>query len=201
MRQKKLTFVTLDLLKSKGVIIEPQQLNLPKNKKIHLEIGSGKGQFITSLAHDNKDDFFIAFEINMSVIYRIVEKKEALNLDNLFIIFDDGKHLEQYLTFESIDYIYLNFSDPWPKKKHHKRRLTAPSFLALYAHALKKDGILQFRTDVLPFFEDSLETIAKVFNIFDVTYQLEPSLYMTEYEEKKRLISTINQVKGQKKHA
>ncbi len=201
MRQKKLKFVTIELLESKGVVCEPKHIELPKDKKIHLEVGSGKGQFITSLAQDFKDEFFIAFELNMSVIYRIVEKQEALGLDNILIILGDAKDLETYFDNHTIDQLYLNFSDPWPKKRHHKRRLTFPTFLELYKNVIKEDGILQFRTDVLPFFEDSIEYVKTTFDVFDLTFDLPVSLYMTEYEEKKRSISKINQLKGRIKHA
>ncbi len=201
MRQKKLKFVTEELLQSKGVIIDIQKVDLPINQKIHLEVGSGKGQFITSLARDHQDEFFIAFELNMSVIYRIVEKKEALKLNNLLIILGDANHLLDYFEPNAIDHIYLSFSDPWPKAKHHKRRLTAPSFLEKYMVILKEDGLFQFRTDVLPFFLDSIETVEQAFDIFEITYDLPISNYMTEYEEKKRDISKINQLKGRKKHA
>ncbi|MGE4320129.1 MAG: tRNA (guanosine(46)-N7)-methyltransferase TrmB [Acholeplasmataceae bacterium] len=201
MRQKKLKFVTEELLQSKGVIVDIQKVDLPINQKIHLEVGSGKGQFITSLARDHQDEFFIAFELNMSVIYRIVEKKEALQLNNLLIILGDANHLLDYFEPNTIDHIYLSFSDPWPKAKHHKRRLTAPSFLEKYDVILKDDGLFQFRTDVLPFFLDSIETVEQAFDIFEITYDLPISNYMTEYEEKKRDISKINQLKGRKKHA
>jgi len=200
MRQKKLSFVTTELLQSKGVCVKPIHIELPKGKKIHLEVGSGKGQFITSLAHDFKDEFFIAFELNMSVIYRIVEKRESLNLDNLLIILGDAKDLEVYFDQHIIDSIYLNFSDPWPKKKHHKRRLTAVSFLETYKKLLKEDGMLQFRTDVLPFFEDSIEYVQSLFEIKELTFDLPPSDYMTEYEVKKRNLGKINQLKGMIKH-
>jgi tRNA (guanine-N7-)-methyltransferase len=200
MRQKKLSYVTEALLKSKGVIIEPTKIKLDPTKITHLEVGSGKGQFITSLARDHRDQLFIAFEMNMSVLYRIVEKKEMIGLDNLIIILGDAKNLEQYFDKDQIDYIYLNFSDPWPKKKHHKRRLTYQTFLTLYKDILKQDGIFQFRTDVYPFFVDSIDYVETYFNIFESDTDLAPSLYMTEYEEKKRVHTKINQLKGRLKH-
>lgn len=200
MRQKKLSFVTIDLLKSKGVITDIEKLNIDKEKKVHLEVGSGKGQFISRLAKDHPNEFFIAFELNMSVLYRIVEKRDQLGLDNLAIILGNANDLLSYFDDQVIDYIYLNFSDPWPKKKHHKRRLTYTTFLNMYLNVLKDDGLLQFRTDVRPFFDDSIDYIDPLFDIYDINYQLEESRYMTEYEEKKRKITSINQLKGRKKH-
>lgn len=199
MRQKKLSFVTIDLLKSKGVITDIEKLNIDKRKKVHLEVGSGKGQFITSLAKDHPNEFFIAFELNMSVLYRIVEKRDQLGLSNLAIILGNANDLLSYFDEQVIDYIYLNFSDPWPKKKHHKRRLTYKTFLDMYLKVLKDDGLLQFRTDVRSFFDDSIDYIDPLFDIYDINYQLDESQYMTEYEEKKRKITTINQLKGRKK--
>jgi len=199
MRQKRIKYVTLDLLKEHGVITEVIHLDIPKDKKIFLEIGSGKGQFITSLAQDHPNDFFIAMEVNMYVIYRILEKKLELGLDNLMIVLGDAKHLETYFSNTKVDHLYLNFSDPWPKTKHHKRRLTYPSFLRLYLNILKKDAYLQFRTDHLNLFIDSLDYMETYFDITDVTYDLEPSAYMTEYEEKKRVLGPIYQLKGKVK--
>jgi len=200
MRQKRLSFVTIDLLKNKGVITDIEKIDLSTYDKVHLEVGSGKGQFITSLAKDHPNEFFIAFELNMSVLYRIVEKRDALELDNLMIILGDANHLLSYFNQMSIDNLYLNFSDPWPKKKHHKRRLTYPTFLKQYDYILKPSGNIQFRTDVLEFFNDSIDYFETTFNIFDVNYDLKESLYMTEYEVKKRKITLINQLKGSKKH-
>ena len=199
MRQKRIKYVTLELLKEHGVITEVTDLNIPANKNIYLEIGSGKGQFITSLAQDHPNDFFIAMEVNKYVIYRILEKKLELGLDNLMIVLGDAKNLETYFTNTQVNYLYLNFSDPWPKAKHHKRRLTYPNFLRLYLKILKKDAYVQFRTDHLNLFIDSLEYMESYFDIMDVTYDLEPSTYMTEYEEKKRVLGPIYQLKGKVK--
>ena len=199
MRQKRLKYVTKELLEEHGVITEVKHLEIPKDKHVYLEIGSGKGQFITSLAKNHPDDFFIAMEVNMYVIYRILEKKLDMKLDNLMIVLGDAKELETYFANDKIDLLYLNFSDPWPKSKHHKRRLTYPSFLRLYLKILKKDAFLQFRTDHLNLFIDSLDYMEDYFDITDVTYDLEPSDYMTEYEEKKRKLGPIYQLKGKVK--
>lgn len=199
MRQKRLKYVTKELLEEHGVITEVKHLEIPKDKHVYLEIGSGKGQFITSLAKNHPDDFFIAMEVNMYVIYRILEKKLDMKLDNLMIVLGDAKELETYFANDKIDLLYLNFSDPWPKSKHHKRRLTYPSFLRLYLKILKKDAFLQFRTDHLNLFIDSLDYMENYFDITDVTYDLEPSDYMTEYEEKKRKLGPIYQLKGKVK--
>ena len=199
MRQKSIKGVSEALLKARGVITNIEPLRLP-DKPLDIEIGSGKGDFITCLAHDHPDRHYIAIERNVYVCFRILEKKEALQLHNLSIILGDAMHLKSYLDDHKVQVIYLNFSDPWPKKKHHKRRLTAPIFLPLYIDILKDDGRLQFRTDHLSFFEDSMLTLRAAFEISDIQYDLPASLYMTEYEIKKRKIGPIYQLTGRKKH-
>lgn len=197
MRQKRLKYVNIDLLKKHGVLTKVEALDLPKDKPIYLEIGSGKGQFITSMAKDHPDDLFIAMEVNQYVIYRVLEKKLEMKLDNLIILLADAKYLETYFLNTLIDGLYLNFSDPWPKAKHHKRRLTYPSFLKLYQKLLKPNAKLQFRTDHKDLFLDSVEYIKPYFNIIDVTHDLALSTYMTEYEVKKRPLGPIYQLIGE----
>lgn len=196
MRQKRIKYVNIELLEEHGVITKVAPLKIPKDKKVYLEIGCGKGQFITSLAKANPDVLFIAMEVNLYVIYRVLEKKLEDNIDNLMIVLADAKYLETYFENEKIDGLYLNFSDPWPKAKHHKRRLTYPSFLRLYLKVLKKDAFLQFRTDHLDLFNDSIDYIEPYFQLFEINYELEPSEFMTEYEVKKRALGPIYQLKG-----
>lgn len=194
MRQKKLKYVDETFLQERDVQTEIKRIDLPKNRRIALEIGSGKGKFITDIARDHPDDLFIAMEVNMNVCYRIVEKRDAYDLKNLIIILGDAKHILDYVDPHRIDHVYLNFSDPWPKKRHHKRRLTAPAFLTCYRRILKHNGTISFRTDHHDFFEDSLIALHGVFRITNVDYDLKRSSYMTEYEEKKRAIGPIYHV-------
>ncbi|HKL95192.1 MAG TPA: tRNA (guanosine(46)-N7)-methyltransferase TrmB, partial [Haploplasma sp.] len=168
MRQKKLKHVDIDLMNELGVITKVKHLDTSNYSVVNLEIGSGKGQFITSLANDNKDELFIALERNINVCYRIVEKKLELKLDNLIVILGDSENLLEYLSENTVNNIFLNFSDPWPKARHHKRRLTYQPFLNIYKKLLVSDGILQLRTDHLDLFNDSLEYFENNFNIFDV---------------------------------
>ena len=195
MRQKKVKYATKEILESYGVIVEPKRIHLDE-KRTYLEIGSGKGQFITKLAEDNPNDIFIAIEVNINVCFRIMEKKEAMKLDNLIIILGDASFIHLYFDLESIDGIYLNFSDPWPKAKHHKRRLTYPTFLKTYVSLLKNNGFLQFRTDHPTLFQESIEYIESYFHITEVDNNLSASAYMTEYEIKKRAIGPIYQLIG-----
>ncbi|MDY0075610.1 MAG: hypothetical protein RBR75_07040, partial [Acholeplasmataceae bacterium] len=129
MRQRHIKVATLQNLERMGVLIEPKKLSLDASQCVHLEIGSGKGQFLTHMAYDHKDELFIALEVDKNVCYRIAEKKVALGLDNLIIILGSAEMLEAWIKIRSIDRFYLNFSDPWPKARHHKRRLTWPTML------------------------------------------------------------------------
>lgn len=199
MRQKRLKYVNLELLEKHGVITSVAPLDLPKDKSIYLEIGCGKGQFIASMAKANPDDLFIAMEVNIFVIYRVLEKKMEMRLDNLIIVLADAKYIETYIKDIQLDGIYLNFSDPWPKVRHHKRRLTYPSFLIMYKKFLKQGAKLQFRTDHKDLFDDSIDYIKNHFEILDITYNLGESSHMTEYEIKKRPLGPIYQLIGESK--
>ena len=195
MRQKRIKNATKENMTSEGVLIEPSKIQITHDM-VSLEIGSGNGKFITSLALDFPDQLFIAMEVNINVCYRILEKRNELNLKNLIIICGDATHILDYFDDNSIDNIYLNFSDPWPKKRHHKRRLTAPSFLKNYVSIMKNNGMIQFRTDHLDLFNDSIEHIKAFFNIVDIENNLSESHYMTEYEIRKRQEGPIYQLIG-----
>ncbi|OHE26972.1 MAG: tRNA (guanosine(46)-N7)-methyltransferase TrmB, partial [Tenericutes bacterium GWA2_38_26] len=155
MRQKHIKYVTEELLATEGVITTIQMIE-PKTEHVYLEIGSGKGKFITDIAKDHPSDHYIAMEVNINITYRILEKRNALHINNLTIIHGDAENLLSYIKPDSIDGIYLNFSDPWPKKKHHKRRLTSELFLKRYQIIMKKDAFIQFRTDHLELFDASI---------------------------------------------
>jgi tRNA (guanine-N7-)-methyltransferase len=197
MRQKKVKIATNEYLESCGVVT--QLCELPNFPKSFLEVGSGKGEFITKMALDFKDIHFFALEVNPSVCYRIYEKKQALNIMNLTIILGDASHLPVYFKDQSLNAIYLNFSDPWPKTKHHKRRLTYPTFLEIYKKLLKEEGYIQFRTDHKDLFDDSIFYMSKDFEFKEINHDLEKSIYMTEYEIKKRPFGPIYQLIGKVK--
>lgn len=202
MRQKRIKYATKELLEAYDVVVDLKQLNLPQAQKVYLEIGSGKGQFIAALAKDHPEDLFIAMEINISVCYRILEKRNEMKLDNLIIIHGDASNLSVYFEPDTIDGLYLNFSDPWPKKRHHKRRLTSESFIKDYLSILKDEAFIQFRTDHIELFQDSLTYMEPHVHLIDVDFDLNPSNYMTEYEVKKRALGPIFQLIGKvDKHA
>lgn len=189
MRQKFNKHATDAFFAEHGVITTPQQLNL--QGPLHIEIGSGKGKFITDMAHDHPEEMFVAFEVNRHVAYYIVMKKLELNLSNLIIVIDDAERLDAYVHPSSVSNIYLNFSDPWPKKKHHKRRLTFSSKLKLYKKLLIHQGKIFFRTDHLDLYMDSCFYFQEVFETvaFDDDAPLGP--YVSEYELKKRPFGPI----------
>ena len=159
---------------------------------IHIEIGMGKGQFITTLAKQNPDINYIGIERYTSVLLRAIQKVEEEDIPNLrFICFDAAEILDIFSCYE-VDRIYLNFSDPWPKDRHSKRRLTSSNFLNRYNSILAKDGHIEFKTDNKGLFDFSVEVIENhpLWKIDAITYDLhnDPSMnignVMTEYEEK-----------------
>ena len=126
------------------------------NNPIHIEIGMGKGNFITNMALNNPNINFIGIEKYDSVLVKAIDKVEKLKLNNLKLIRMDANFIEDVFSNE-IEEIYLNFSDPWPKKRHAKRRLTSPIFLEKYEKIAKKPHI-KMKTDNRKLFEYSLMT-------------------------------------------
>ena len=158
---------------------------------IHFEIGMGKGKFIHAMAEQNPGINYIGIEMYSSVLYRAIEKRQQTECSNLYFIRMDAKNLTEVFDKAEIDRIYLNFSDPWPKERHAKRRLTSPIFLSLYDEVLCPEGVICFKTDNRPLFDYSVETISETspWKLKDVTYDLHHSEFaegniMTEYEEK-----------------
>jgi len=157
---------------------------------IHIEIGTGKGKFIIQMALQNPDINYIGIEKYSSVLLRALEKRQEHELNNLYFIRFDAAFITDIFAEEEIDRIYLNFSDPWPKDRHAKRRLTSRQFLKRYEQFLKKDGEVIFKTDNRPLFDFSIEE-ARIagWELKELTYDLHNSEYlagnvMTEYEEK-----------------
>ena len=157
---------------------------------LHIEIGMGKGKFIMELAANNPQINYIGIEKYSSVLLRALEKCKDIKLNNVFFIRFDAEYLNDIFDKEEIERIYLNFSDPWPKDRHAKRRLTSKEFLAKYDQCLKKEGEVIFKTDNRPLFDFSVEEAAIAgWELREVTYDLHHSEYvegnvMTEYEER-----------------
>ncbi|GEN82167.1 tRNA (guanine-N(7)-)-methyltransferase [Sporosarcina luteola] len=157
---------------------------------IHVEVGTGKGQFVIGMAKANPDINYIGIEHFDNVIVSALEKAiETDKPSNLRLLRGNGANLEELFETGELDRIYLNFSDPWPKSRHAKRRLTHESFLARYEHVLRKQGEIHFKTDNRKLFEYSLVSISAYGMILqDVSLDLHAEMpednIMTEYEEK-----------------
>lgn len=162
---------------------------------IYLEIGCGKGNFITKHAFAEPDCNFIACEGQMSVVLRALEKAEASGSGNLRVFIDFVNDLEDYFEVGELSGIYLNFSDPWPKARHAKRRLTYRGRLQNYKKVLKPDGFIEFKTDHEGLFAFTLEEIeACGYEMIEMSRDLhgeaqgvhgeKSRCFMTEYEEK-----------------
>lgn len=185
MRTKKVKGAEAAVSASDLVITEPKKIvsTLP----IHLEIGSGKGKFIIELAQMNPNIHYVAMEKEINVSYRILEKQTELKLSNLTIISGDASDLDSFFDKGSIEKIYLNFSDPWPKSRHHKRRLTYPTFLKTYKQLLTKGGQIEFRTDHQGLFDDSVEYIKlESYRMIWIDYDAKKRQAVSEYELKNR---------------
>ena len=156
----------------------------------HIEIGMGKGKFIIQLAKENPNINYVGVEKFSSVLVRAIEKQTEEQLPNLLFVRMEAEYIGNVFDKQEVDYIYLNFSDPWPKDRHAKRRLTSVQFLERYEGILAEDGGITFKTDNRPLFDFSLEQIDEAGWIKDnVTFDLHNSPYvegnvMTEYEQK-----------------
>lgn len=128
------------------------------NDNYVIELGMGKGEMITELAAQNPDKIFIGIEKFNTVIAKAIRRAKEKNLNNFFVINKDIKYIDEFLTGKC-SLIWLTFSDPWPKKKHYKRRLTYKFFLEKYKKILLPKGIVKMKTDNDILFESSLESI------------------------------------------
>ncbi|EKF8747462.1 tRNA (guanosine(46)-N7)-methyltransferase TrmB [Staphylococcus pseudintermedius] len=160
-----------------------------QQQPIHIEVGSGMGKFITTLAQQNPHINYVAIERDKNVMIRVLDKVREHNLTNIKLLCNDAVILTDYFRQGEVDRIYLNFSDPWPKKRHAKRRLTYRSFLALYQQILREDGELHFKTDNRGLFAYSLESVSQ-FGMYFTKINLnlhqedEGDNIPTEYEHK-----------------
>jgi tRNA (guanine-N7-)-methyltransferase len=162
-------------------------LSFKNNNPIYIEIGMGKGQFIINNALKYPDINFIGIEKYDSVLVRALEESEKYSLSNLKIIGIDAKEIEDVFEKKEVKRIYLNFSDPWPKKKHIKRRLTFKDFLSKYENIL--DGEIHMKTDNMGLFEYSIESFSEYgYTLKDISLDLTNDDNIqnitTEYEDK-----------------
>ncbi|MCR4675097.1 MAG: tRNA (guanosine(46)-N7)-methyltransferase TrmB [Lachnospiraceae bacterium] len=168
------------------------KMSISNNKPIYIEVGMGKGQFITTLAKQNPNIYYLGMEQYSSVLYRALQKMEEDPIENLSFLCYPAEELPEIFEPGEIDKIYLNFSDPWPKDRHAKRRLTSSRFLDRYAKIIKSEGYIEFKTDNIDLFKFSLEEIKahSEFDLIEHTFDLHHNEKMnvgnvlTEYEEK-----------------
>ncbi len=185
------------MIENKYVFTEPEGMKgtwknvFGNSNPVYIEIGMGKGVFITTLAAANPDINYVGIEKYSSVLLRAVEKQDELQLPNLRFIRMDAENINEVFGKDEVDRIYLNFSDPWPKDRHAKRRLTSRQFFARYDQMLKKDGRVEFKTDNRDLFDFSVEEVKEAGWILEeCTYdlhndeRLNAGNVMTEYEKK-----------------
>ncbi|MGX6979992.1 tRNA (guanosine(46)-N7)-methyltransferase TrmB [Vagococcus elongatus] len=165
------------------------QERFEQKQPLHIEVGSGKGRFIVGMAKAHPENNYIAIELERNVLVSILEKQIDAQLPNLQILHVHGDSLMNYFTEGEVALIYLNFSDPWPKARHAKRRLTHKTFLEIYEAILAPGGEIHFKTDNRGLFEYSLVSFSEYgMRLKQVWLDLHISDYegniMTEYEEK-----------------
>lgn len=193
MRLKNIKGASEKILKGKYFINNPSEYKgkwnklFNNNNPIYIEIGMGKGKFIIKNAIENPNINYIGIEMYDSVILRAVEKTNDLELNNLYLIRMDARLINDIFNKE-IDLIYLNFSDPWPKERHAKRRLTSPIFLERYDSIFKNSKHIIMKTDNKDLFNYSVESLKEYgYIINDISYDLHKdknNIITTEYEDK-----------------
>lgn len=176
-------------LKALSNFIDKNQYPLQLNSNIIIEIGMGKGDMLCALAEKNPDKTYIGLEKFTTVAAKAAKKADKLKLKNLFIICDDAENINEIFQ-GTCNTIWLTFSDPWPKKRHLKRRLTYKTFLEKYSSIMNNDSILMFKSDNDGLYNYSLESLQEnKWQIIDSGDNLHQSKYsgnncMTEYELK-----------------
>jgi len=196
MRLRNIPGAREEMLVNPYVVQEPEQWRgrwrefFGNDRPIHIEIGMGKGQFLTALAAANPGINYLGIEKYSSVLIRALEKQSELDLPNLRFLRLDAENVTDIFATAEVERIYLNFSDPWPKDRHTHRRLTSDRFLARYAQFLAPEGFVAFKTDNRGLFDYSLETaMACGWELSELTYDLHHSPYEvgnlhTEYEDR-----------------
>ena len=201
MRRRKVKGADIKLLSYKDYVLRDNIEALKGNwnklfkndNPIYAEFGTGRGKFLTTLAKQNPDINYIAFEIKEEVLIKGVEKAEQNNLKNIIFAWADVSKALDYFDTDELSRIYINFCDPWPKKRHAKRRLTHPDYLRGYANILKEEGQIIQKTDNRALFDYSLECYEEeLWNISSVDYDYKglDSDVATEYETKFRSLGT-----------
>lgn len=158
---------------------------------IHLEIGAGRGLFTKTLAEKNPNINYVAVEMDANILVYAVRLYEQNELTNIRVIRGFAEYLGDNFSENEISKVYINFPNPWPKRKQHKRRLTHPRQLKIYKNIMKNGSIIEFKTDDKPFFIDSLkyfenEGFEIIYKTFDLRLEEKEDNIVTEYEAKWR---------------
>ena len=197
MRLRNITGARDVIAESEYVVQEPTEYKgrwkeLFENKgELHIEVGMGKGKFLNEMARRNPHINYIGIEMYSSVLLRALQKMEVDPLPNLRFLCIDARILPDVFEKGEVDHIYLNFSDPWPKDRHAKRRLPSRQFLERFNQILKADGRISFKTDNRDLFDFAVEELEPAgWKAEVITYDLHADEVlcegnvMTEYEEK-----------------
>lgn len=160
-----------------------------REARLHVELGTGKGRFINAMAEINPDINYLGIEAQEGVLFYAAQKAKQKQLKNLRLLVFDVNNITDIFMPGEVDRLYINFCDPWPKKRHAKRRLTHSAFLQKYRQILKSGGELYFKTDNEKLFEFSLNEFAAAdLKLRNITFDLHNSEFtgniMTEYEAK-----------------
>lgn len=197
MRLRNVTGSREIISESRFVIHEPKENRdrwkelFGNSNPIHIEIGMGKGRFIIDMAKLHPEINYIGIEKYSSVLVRGIQKMDERELSNLYFIRMDAEEITEVFGHGEVEKIYLNFSDPWPKERHAKRRLPSREFLRRYNEILSKEGKLEFKTDNSELFTFALGELEPAgWSLDKVTYDLHRDAVMmegnvmTEYEER-----------------
>ena len=197
MRRRKKKGADLKLLSFENLVIKGDEIDFKGNwnekfqndNPIHVEFGTGRGKFLTTLAKQNPNINYIAMEMKEEVLLKAVEKAVENELNNILFIWGDVNNILDYFDKGELSIVYINFCDPWPKKRWYKRRLTYRGFLENYKKLLNDDGEIHFKTDNEKLFEFSLNEFSEAnLKLKNITLDLANSDYegnvTTEYEDK-----------------
>ncbi len=196
MRRRKVKGADEKLLSYKNYVLKEDDVKEHKGKwnklfkndnPIYVEFGTGRGKFITTLAKQNPNINFIAFEIKEEVLLKAVQKAYEDNLDNILFAWANVENILDYFCENEISRVFINFCDPWPKKRWAKRRLTHKNFLDKYIFILDEECEIHFKTDNESLFEFSLNEMASKFLLKNISLDLANSdieNITTEYEDK-----------------
>ena len=163
--------------------------NKSHSSKIHLEIGSGSGRYLIEWANNNKNDFFIGFELRYKRLVLSAKKIKKQNISNIILLRERGEFFYEYFKKNTLDYLHVNFPDPWSKKSHQKNRIINCNFLEKLSPIMNFNGEFRFKTDHLEYFKSTSELLynSQLFEIKDFTYDLHQSEFSdqnikTEFE-------------------